>query len=97
MLAKFTHWFLIIATIAMPISGIMFSLGLGYPVPVLGLFEIGPLPQKIPILADIGGDIHEYAGNSLIAVISLHIAGALKHHTIDKDGTLRRMLGARVW
>lgn len=62
----------------------------------LGLFEIGPLPQKIPILADIGGIIHEYTGKSLIAVISLHIAGALKHHLIDKDGTLRRMLGARV-
>ena len=95
-LAKFAQWFLIIATIAMPVSGMMFSLGLGYPVPVLGLFEIGPLPQKIPILANIGGIIHEYTGKSLIAVISLHIAGALKHHLIDKDGTLRRMLGARV-
>ncbi len=80
----------------MPASGMMFSLGLGYPVPVLGLFEIGPLPQKFPILSDIGGFIHEYTGKTLIAVISLHIAGALKHHLIDKDGTLRRMLGARV-
>jgi cytochrome b561 len=32
----------------------------------------------------------------VIAVLLLHIAGAFKHHLINKDGTLRRMLGRAV-
>ncbi len=32
----------------------------------------------------------------LIGAILLHLVGALKHHLVDKDGTLRRMLGAEV-
>ncbi|MGI9386070.1 MAG: cytochrome b, partial [Methyloligellaceae bacterium] len=95
-LSKIVHWVLIIATVAMPVSGMMYSLGLGYPVPVLGLCEIGPWPQKNQTVADLGEFIHRNGGNALIAIVVLHIAGALKHHVIDKDGTLRRMLGARV-
>ena len=36
--------------------------------------------------------IHEFGGYALIAVIVIHAAGALKHHIIDRDDTLRRML-----
>lgn len=32
----------------------------------------------------------------LIVAIALHVAGAIKHEVVDKDGTLRRMLGAEV-
>jgi cytochrome b561 len=32
----------------------------------------------------------------LAGAFALHGCGALKHHLIDRDGTLRRMLGARV-
>jgi cytochrome b561 len=38
-------------------------------------------------------ETHEIAGWTIIVAISLHIAGAIKHHFIDKDNTLRRMLG----
>jgi cytochrome b561 len=46
--------------------------------------------------ASFFSEVHELLGYTLIAAVSLHLAGALKHHLIDKDGTLRRMLGASV-
>lgn len=36
------------------------------------------------------------AGDALIIRVLLHVIGAFKHHIMDKDGTLRRMLGAEV-
>lgn len=95
-LAMGVHYCLLIATIAMPLSGAALSYGKGHPVPVLGLFNIGPPAEKIPWLGDAGSFIHYWAGWALIGIIVLHVIGALKHHYMDKDGTLRRMLGSKV-
>ena len=38
------------------------------------------------------GLCHEIMAYTLIVLIFLHVAGALKHHFIDKDVVLRRML-----
>jgi cytochrome b561 len=50
--------------------------------------RLQPTIDKTPI-----NPTHEIAGWTIIVAISLHIAGAIKHHFIDKDNTLRRMLG----
>lgn len=47
-------------------------------------------------LVALAYQIHSLAGDILIVGVVLHIAGAYKHHLVDKDGTLRRMLGAGV-
>ncbi len=95
-LATAVHYCLLIATVAMPLSGAALSYGHGHPIPILGLFNIGPPAKEIPWLGDGGSFIHYWAGWALIGIISLHVIGALKHHLMDKDGTLRRMLGARL-
>jgi len=94
--ARASHYLLLFATVLMPLSGAALSYGGGHPVPILGLFQIGPPVAKIEWLSSAGHAIHEYGGWALIGIISLHVAGALKHHLVDRDGTLRRMLGARV-
>ncbi|WP_096087647.1 cytochrome b [Agaribacterium haliotis] len=94
-LASFTHWFLLLGTLFMPISGIMMSMGGGYPVAVFG-FEIIGKGEKNESLAQLGHIIHGLGGKILIALIILHIAAALKHQFIDKDGTLARMLGKTI-
>lgn len=94
-LAKSVHVVLLAATIALPITGALYSYGAGYPVPVLGLFNITPA-AKIPWLNDVAHFIHGWAGWIIAGIVALHVAGALKHHVADKDGTLRRMLGARI-
>jgi len=54
-------------------------------------------PDKtLPLLAPLAGVAHQMHGvvsNLVIVALVLHIIGALKHHVIDKDNTLKRMLG----
>ena len=95
-LATVTQVVLLIATVALPVSGALFSYGAGHPVPVLGLFDIGPPAEKIAWLGEAARFVHGWAGWSLAAIIALHAAGAIKHHFLDRDGTLKRMLGARI-
>lgn len=101
-LAVVTHWILIIGTIVMPLSGFIFSGAGGYGVELFGLTLAPSNPDPanpghvIPFnkaMSDGGHEVHETVGLIMAVVILLHIAGALKHHIIDKDRTLLRMLG----
>ncbi len=95
-LAKFTHWFFIIATVMMPISGVIMSIGGGHPIAIFGLELIAGSEQKNEILSQIGGTLHGLGGKLIIFFILLHSVGAIKHQIMDKDGTLSRMVGRRV-
>ena len=104
-LAKLVHYLLIIGTVLMPISGFLMSAMGGHGVAVFGweLFHHNPDPtdpsKVIPIngtVAGIAHSLHWIAGYSIIAGVVLHVVGAVKHHVVDKDGTLRRMFGRRV-
>lgn len=99
-LARVIHWVLILGTLAMPISGMMDSYFGGRGIVVFGLEILSPnlgdngrATATNKSLGDLGETVHVMLGKVLIAAILLHIAGALKHHIIDKDSTLRRMLG----
>src|SRR5690606_16265282 len=45
--------------------------------------------------ADRAGQIHYWMAMAVLALAGLHALGALKHHFLDRDDTLRRMLGPR--
>ncbi len=100
-LSKITHWALILGTLALPISGMIMSYFSGRGLYLFGLelAAANPVPdnprQVIPYnenVAEFFGGVHEIAGYVLIVFIVLHIAGAFKHHIIDKDNTLKRMM-----
>lgn len=102
-LSKVVHWVLIIGTLMMPISGMMMSGLGGHGIPLFGLEILSENPDpnnpgKVlainETLAGAGKAMHGLGGNLIIGAIVLHIAGALKHHFVDKDGTLKRMKGA---
>ena len=96
-LAKVIHYFLLFATIALPISGIVMTVGRARPVDVFGMPLIPKLlAEKNVLLANAGGATHAILGKLILLAIAFHIAGALKHHIMDRDVTLRRMLGARI-
>lgn len=99
--ARVIHWVLILGTIAMPLSGILDAYMSGRGLSIFGLdllaANLGDTGRGIAInknLAEFGEIIHLVAAKIVIAAIILHVAGAFKHHIIDKDGTLRRMLWA---
>ncbi|GGF53619.1 cytochrome b [Alteromonas lipolytica] len=104
-LSHIVHWILIIGTLIMPISGVIMSSMGGHNVPLFG-FDLIPAnhdpanPQAVLArnaeLGEVAEAVHAIVGYLLILCIVLHVAGALKHHIIDKDGTLMRMKGKRI-
>jgi len=100
-LAKTVQYALLAGTLLMPLSGIMMSAFGGHGLAVFGLeiFPMNPDPadpnEVIPfngLLAQVGHVIHGLGGKLMILAVVLHLAGALKHHFIDKDKTLVRMV-----
>ena len=91
-LAKLVHMFLYFAIIGMPLSGWIMSSAKGFPVSVFGWFTLPDLVTPSKEIGKLANEFHELTAYALIAAIGLHFVGALKHHVIDKDGTLRRMI-----
>ncbi len=95
-LARITHGALYFCMLAMPLTGWVFSTIKRGGVPFFGLFTLPqPFDQQDPATKWWGGmaaDLHGIIGYTLIGIIALHAAGALKHFIIDKDLTLQRML-----
>lgn len=99
-IARVIHWVLIVGTIAMPLSGMVDSYMGGRGLTAFGLeilgANMGDNGRPVAInrtLGDIGETVHVLLGKALVAAILLHVLGAFKHHIIDRDSTLRRMVG----
>ncbi len=90
--AKITHYLLYALMLVVPATGYIISTSAGAGVSIFGLFEVpAVLPKSVP-LRDAAILMHYYFAYAGVALIVLHVAGALKHHFIDGDDTLRRML-----
>ena len=75
-------------------SGYLISTEDGRGIDVFTWFTVPSLGALFENQADIAGNIHFYAAWSLVIIASIHALAALKHHFINKDNTLRKMLGA---
>ncbi|MCU1752629.1 cytochrome b [Pseudomonas sp. 6D_7.1_Bac1] len=94
--ATLGHAFLYLSLFAVMIAGYLISTADGVGIPVFGLFEIPALISGLPDQADIAGAIHLYLAWALVIFSGLHALAALKHHFIDRDATLTRMLGRKA-
>ena len=89
--ASLTHVLLYALMLAVPLSGWMMSSAKGFPVVYLSVLPLPDLVGKNAELGDVLTQVHELLNFSLIALVGLHMAAALKHHFIDRDETLVRM------
>lgn len=90
-----THIGLYALFFAVPLSGWAFSSAAGFPVVLFGVL---PLPDWVPVgeaLAERLKLAHLLLASALAGLIALHVAAALKHHLIDRDGLLQR-IGVRT-
>ncbi|WP_299739291.1 cytochrome b/b6 domain-containing protein [uncultured Roseobacter sp.] len=91
--AETVHWLLYGSLLLVPMSGWVHHAATDGFAPIWW-----PLGQNLPFvpksesLAATAAGLHIVFERVLVASIFLHFAGALKHHIIDKDATLRRML-----
>ena len=89
--AHATHGLLYALFFIVPLVGWAYSSAAGFPIVWFGVL---PLPDFVPVdkaLAEAIKPWHQRSAMLLAALVLLHVAGALKHHWIDRDGLLRRM------
>ncbi|EKS7426882.1 cytochrome b [Enterobacter cancerogenus] len=91
--ATAAHITLYALLLAILISGYLISTADGKPISVFGLFDVPATLADAGSQADIAGIIHLWLAWSVVILSVLHGLAALKHHFIDKDDTLKRMLG----
>jgi cytochrome b561 len=93
MAAKAAHGALYLLLLVMFISGYLITTAQGDPLVVFGGYlEIPSVFSGVANLEDRAGEVHEIAAFTLIGLAVLHAAAALKHHFIDRDDTLLRMI-----
>ena len=93
--SRATHAALYALMLAIPISGWIYSSATGISVVYLGLV---PLPDLIPKDREVAKTlliVHKSLNYLLAAVVTMHVAAALKHQFVDRDGVLDRMLPGR--
>ncbi|MFT3779459.1 MAG: cytochrome b/b6 domain-containing protein [Ottowia sp.] len=90
-----THHLMYLLFFAVPLIGWAYSSAAGFPIVLFGVL---PLPDLLPAdkaLAEAVKPWHGAAAFALAALVLLHVAAALKHHFIDRDGLLLRMRPGR--
>lgn len=92
---KLIHSALYLLIFIIMISGYLISTADDRGIEVFELFVIPGFGSFIENQEDIAGLIHKWLAYLLITLASLHAVAALKHHFIDKDNTLNRMIGRR--
>jgi cytochrome b561 len=94
-IADFTHYALYFLIFAVPLSGFFYSLASGFPVVYLGVLPLPVVIDPNPELKPLFKTAHYFFNIALGTLVSLHIVAALKHHLIDRDDVLKRMLPLR--
>ena len=90
------HWALYALFFAVPLAGWAYSSAAGFPIVLYGVL---PLPDWVAPSRELAEGIkplHRWLAYALATVITLHVAAALKHHFIDRDGLLHRMRPGRA-
>ncbi|WP_114813372.1 cytochrome b [Paraburkholderia kururiensis] len=91
-LAHGVHVLLYVLMVAVPVSGYLFSSAANVPVVYLGLVQLPMLIGPDPVLKTVFRTVHVTLDYSLAGLVVLHVAAAIKHQWLDRDGLLSRMI-----
>jgi len=91
-IALLVHWAFYGFMFAMPITGWLVTSAAGITTSFFGLFTIPNLIGPNKELLELFEMAHQWIAYGLILTILLHTAAALKHHFIDRDDILKRMI-----
>lgn len=86
------HGSLYVLMFAVPVSGYFYSLAAGVPVVYLGVLPLPVFMEASEVWKPILKQTHYAFNMTLLVIVALHLAAALKHLFIDRDGMFRRML-----
>jgi len=86
------HGMLYLLLLAIPLSGWLMSSAKGFQTVYLGVLPLPDLIGKDKALGELLTEIHETLNFALLALVIAHVGAALKHHFIDRDDILTRMM-----
>lgn len=89
--AELTHAALYAVMVAIPLSGWLFNSAANFPLRWYGLLPIPALVGPDPALKAWAQTAHLMLFWTIAVLFAAHVAGALVHHYIERDATLRRM------
>lgn len=92
--ATLMHIAMYVTLVVLFVSGYLISTEDGRGIDVFEWFTVPGAGALFENQADTAGLIHFYAAWALILMAAAHALAALKHHFINKDNTLRKMIGA---
>ena len=90
--AKLMHYVLWGMLLLLPITGYLISTSAGKPIQLFNWFELPPLVEVDEALRELAIAVHYYLAYAALLLIAAHAGAALKHHFINRDDTLKRML-----
>jgi cytochrome b561 len=93
--ARAVHVLLYVCLFLQPLTGYLGSSVSGYPVLYFGM-QLPAWASRNIALKEFLSVVHLVNSCVLTVLIALHVAAALKHQFVDRDGLLRRMLPRRT-
>lgn len=90
--ATLAHLLLALLLFAVCLSGYLLPTAAGRGIAVFNWFDAPALLQLDDRQAQWAGAAHRYLSHALVVLAGVHALAALKHHFLDRDATLRRML-----
>ena len=85
------HGLLYVLILAIPLSGWLMSSAKGFPVVWFGVLPLPDLIGKDKALGELLAGVHQALNFTLLGLVILHVAAALKHHFIERQPFLQRM------
>ncbi len=92
LLSRATHWAFYALLIVLPVLGWLSASGYGVPATLLGLVKLPALTGAGKGIGEAWGDLHGSVAWVVLALIGLHVAGAIYHGLAKEDGVFARML-----
>ena len=90
--ALVTHVLLYVLMIVIPLSGWLMSSAKGFQTVWFGILPLPDLLSKNEELGKLLAEVHELLNWSMATLVAAHLGAALKHHFLDRDDVLTRML-----
>ena len=93
LLASLNHLALYLVLLVQPIVGLAATNAYGYPLAWFGLFQVpSPVGKQPDAVADMISNAHWFGALALLLLVGSHVAGALYHAVIRRDGVVRHMV-----
>ena len=90
--AHWAHIVIYVGIVIILISGYLIPTADNRGIDVFTWLTVPSLGELIPQQADTAGNIHYWSAYGLMGLVLIHILAALKHHFINQDNTLKKML-----